>query len=187
MDWSHLPVGFTRPLKQDSIETELSPENDKTIQKSSQTENEFAKEVREMVLSGIQENTHISQIVLEINGRKYAYDTGFVECAVVILHTLLDEVKERGDQLLLSVKKLLKRWGPLLSKYITSEDDQVEIIFALQDYCTGKEKQCFFNVFPKILHALYELDLVQEDAIWKWVDESKEDSSSKIFIKLVSR
>jgi len=60
----------------------------------------------------------------------------------------------------------------------------VEIIFALQDYCTGKEKQCFFNVFPKILHALYELDLVQEDAIWKWVDESKEDSSSKIFIKL---
>jgi len=61
------------------------------------------------------------------------------------------------------------------------------ISFSLQDYCTGKEKQCFFNVFPKILHALYELDLVQEDAIWKWVDESKEDSSSKIFIKLVSR
>ena len=60
-----------------------------------------------MIHSSFVANHHIDNVVLEINGLKYAYNTTFSDCAVIILQTLLDEAKEeKADALMKSIQKV---------------------------------------------------------------------------------
>jgi translation initiation factor eIF-2B subunit epsilon len=134
-------------------------------------------------------------------GLKYAYNTSFSDCkffkllvclsnivqgAVIIIKTLLDVTKEEKQETLLSaVQNLLNRWGVLLTKFIMTDDDQVELIWGIQDFCEQEGKERYRPIFPIILHSLYDKDILAEDSIWQWVEEAKE-AQETTFVKLVS-
>lgn len=78
----------------------------------------------------------------------------------------------------------MSKWSKLLAKFVQSDDDQVEVIWALQDYCEKDGKEKFKAVFPLILHQLYDAEIVAEDSVWKWVEEQK-GAPDQTFITLV--
>jgi len=173
------------PIEQSEqeINSEIQPEPH--IQPVGNDEERFQKEAREIIHSSIVENHAISNVVLEINGLKYAYDTTFLDCAVIILQTLLDECKDEKDptKLLSSLQRILQHWSLLLIKFVATEEDQVELIWILQEYCESQGKEIYKSLFPVILHTMYDIEAIEEDAIWKWVDEQKKEED-KTFLDL---
>jgi len=134
----------------------------------------FVKAASDIVHSSIAEQHSVDNVVLEMNSLKYAYNTGFIDCAEVILHTLLDQCKdEKKEKLLPAIQKVLKSWCILVAKFVTNEDEEVDLIWALQEYCEQSGKENYKPLFSLILHTLYSEETVNEDAIWKWVEEQK--------------
>jgi len=156
----------------------------KEEEKGPSDQEKFLKEASDIVHNSILEKHAVDNIVLEMNSLKYAYNTNFIDCAVVILHTLLDEAKdEKKDKLLQAAQKVLKTWNALLTRFVTNEDEQVELIWGLQEYCEKPSRDYFTQHFPFILHSLYDAEIIDEEAIWKWVEEQKE-SKDQAFIEL---
>jgi len=50
--------------------------------------------------------------------------------------------------------------------YLSSIDEQVGLILALQKYCDDNTKA--EPAFMYVLHALYDIDVIDEDAIFEW-------------------
>eukprot|EP01119_Soliformovum_irregulare_P008978 TRINITY_DN2207_c0_g1_i1.p1 TRINITY_DN2207_c0_g1~~TRINITY_DN2207_c0_g1_i1.p1 ORF type:complete len:698 (-),score=261.33 TRINITY_DN2207_c0_g1_i1:25-1848(-) len=139
-------------------------------------EEKFIKEATDIVHSSFVEKHAIDNVVLELNSLKYAYNTNFSDCSIIILKTILDQSKDiEGTKFLQSIQNNLKQWSELLSRFVTSEDDQVELMWDLESFCEIPEKSKFRAVFPMILHALHNVDVLEEEGILKWAKEHKED------------
>ncbi len=54
-----------------------------------------------------------------------------------------------------------------------------------QEYCEAEGKEKYRAIFPFMLHKLYEEEIAEEDAIWKWVEEGKADEKGKSFVDKV--
>lgn len=50
------------------------------------------------------------------------------------------DVKSKAGrmQLLAKVMSLMKEWGPLLKKFVKSEDDEVDMLLTLEELCGGE-------------------------------------------------
>lgn len=44
-----------------------------------------------------------------------------------------------------------------------------------QDYCDAHAK--YKKIFPIILHTLFNNEVLEEEAIWKWVEEQDDDKT----------
>ncbi len=64
---------------------------------------DFDQEVREIVSEGVQSGESVENMVLEINGRKFAHDKTFFECVRCILWGILNSVPAVRD------KKIIKQ------------------------------------------------------------------------------
>ena len=82
---------------------------------------------------------------------------------------------ESGGAMLKQLKQVLDDWKELLKIYVKVEveEDQVEFIFSLQEYC--EEHTLFVNNATHILHMLYEEDILTEEAIRNWASEQEQD------------
>lgn len=49
------------------------------------------------------------------------------------------------------------------------------IVDSLEDFCGDKNNKKFRTVFPIVLHTLYNEDLLQEDAIFEWAAQKKDE------------
>jgi translation initiation factor eIF-2B subunit epsilon len=89
-----------------------------------------------------------------------------------------DTATSAGRQELLSrLQARLTKWKDLLMRFVKSEEEQVELLLTLEEYCEeegGFENEHghqFEAVFVLVLKLLYDLDIVVEDAILSWADE----------------
>ena len=148
--------------------------------------------------------------MVELQGLKMAENRTFADIARYVLMTILglslpapkDVTKENSrlypasapdntPSLLKSIRERLKQWAPLLSRFLKSEDDQVEMLLTLEDYCAedevfkGMHGASLVPSFAKILHLLYDMDVLSEVSVLAWAEEkglaSEED---KRFLKL---
>jgi translation initiation factor eIF-2B subunit epsilon len=136
---------------------------------------DFDQEVREIVLEGVQGGAAVDNMALEINGRKFAHDKTFFECVRCVLWALLASVPESvapGKPLLTALQKLLKKYQPLLQKFL-QEGEHAELLWTLQEYCE-KDHERFMPIFQFIVHTLYDMDLLDEEAIWSWEKEQQQ-------------
>jgi len=91
--------------------------------------------VQDIVQEGIEKGTSIDNIVLEVNSTKYAFDRTFIECATALLPVVLAQPLKgnpAAKDLPKKVQASMKRLGPLLKKFVHTQDDQIELIFAIQ-------------------------------------------------------
>jgi translation initiation factor eIF-2B subunit epsilon len=129
----------------------------------------FDREVQETVRRGVRERHSVDNIVLEVNGLKYAYDTTFLDCASSIFTALISLIEE--TEFNTSLKNTLTTWGPLLRSFLNSREDQVELIFKIQELCEQQSRSKLGKAFQLILHTLYESDVLDEEAIQQWAKE----------------
>lgn len=96
-------------------------------------------------------------------------------------------------ELLTRASAQLKRWRDLLRKFLRNEEDQVELLLTLEEFCaeegdfesTGERGAAFASIFPQILQLLYDLDVAGEESILQWAEEKEHaDEDEKRFLRL---
>merc|ERR1719375_1299252 len=162
---------------EESVEDEVDPES------------LFAREVQETILRCVKEGFAQTNAIVELNALKLAEDRTFADCARFIFTSLLGLCQPAPagvprefaglfpaaapgrPQLLLSVDEKVRAWGGLLEQFLRQEDDQVELLLTLEEYCQGGG--AFAEVFPQLLNQLYQADVLTEEAIFAWADEKQ--------------
>eukprot|EP00878_Enallax_costatus_P018338 GHUV01019301.1.p1 GENE.GHUV01019301.1~~GHUV01019301.1.p1 ORF type:complete len:732 (+),score=248.43 GHUV01019301.1:153-2348(+) len=185
----------------------------------------FMQEVGETFLRCVKERFAETNAVIELNGLKIAEDRTFADCARYIFTALLqlclpcpswvspeyrslfpseapDSSSKDGKLALLGrFKKQLAEWGNLLRRFLRSEDDQVELLLTLEEFC-GEEGvfeqpeaadatssaaaggAVFAPLFANLLQLLYDGEVVEEAAITNWAAEKEHaDESEKVFLQ----
>ncbi|KDD72989.1 hypothetical protein H632_c2657p0 [Helicosporidium sp. ATCC 50920] len=164
----------------------------------------FRKEVAETMLRCETEGVAQENALIELNALKIAEDRTFADCARYMLATALglaaDKVFEgrdrpaeaaRGDKLALLRRAVeeIGAWRALLHKFLKSEDDQVELLLTLEEFA-GEEGEfeserggVFADLFAQVLKALYDADIVSEEAVQKWAEEKVHaDEDERVFL-----
>jgi len=87
------------------------------------------------------------------------------------------------EELLISTKDVVTKWGSLLQKFLKGSDDEHEILLTFEEVCLESHKD-FAPLFSQVLQVLYDRDIVSEDAIMAWAQEKKDaDDNDKVFVK----
>ena len=133
----------------------------------------FYEEAYEMTRQSILSSYTIDNTSLELNALKFACNASFSDCrrAVICAIASLIDTSKMGP----SVSELLSTWSPLLSKFIHSPEDQVDVIRHLHDYLQSNPNLSL--VFHVLLPQLYKLDVLEDESILEWYDETKEKQS----------
>ena len=170
----------------------------------------FRKEVAETFLRCVKHGYAQANAVVELQGLKMAENRTFADIARYVLMTILglslpaprDVAKENAKlyparapegaaATVKAVRERVKEWAPLLTRFLKSEDDQVEMLLTLEDYCAEDEVFRGMNggllvpAFAKILHMLYDVDVLSEVSVLAWAEEKAHASEEdRRFLKL---
>lgn len=60
----------------------------------------------------------------------------------------------------------VKQWGKLLGAFCTTAKLETDLMYKIQIHCYEDAK--LMKLFPDIIRALYEQDVLAEDTILKW-------------------
>uniref|UniRef100_A0A803KMQ2 Translation initiation factor eIF2B subunit epsilon n=1 Tax=Chenopodium quinoa TaxID=63459 RepID=A0A803KMQ2_CHEQI len=89
----------------------------------------------------------------------------------------------RRDELYKNVAKVITTWKKLLKYYLASIDEEIEVILKFEEICSESAKE-LSPLFSQILHFLYSLEIIQEEAILAWESEKQgADEVDRVFLK----
>ena len=185
-------------------------ESDSDVDEDVKREAVFQREVAETFLRCVKQGYAQENAVVELQGLKMAENRTFADIARYVLMTIIgltlpahgktsrENVKlypetepANTTELLKRLRVRLKEWAPLLSRFLRSEDDQVEALLTLEEFCLedevfrGMGGSACVPSFAKILHILYDMDVISEDSILAWAEEKTDaDEADKKFLKL---
>eukprot|EP01132_Coremiostelium_polycephalum_P001071 gene1071-1357_t len=143
----------------------------------------FMREVKATILRGSKDKHEIEYILLEINSLKYAYDRDGLNCLFAVTAALLElpnlsTISQK--ELVTTIKTNIKTYAKILGKFSGNEETiQIDYIFKIQDICDDNPP--LKEAFQFILHSLYENEVVGEEAILGWADETAEDEEEDQF------
>jgi len=136
-------------------------------------ETRWVSEVAATVKRALEENHALENLKLELKTLKFTFEhRTFSDLALMVLPTLLDmaQPNDKGD-ILPNLVQLVRKWGPVMEGYLASLDEQVGLIHALQKYYEEHPK--VEHAFQYVLHALYDIEIIEEDAIWRWKEHQQ--------------
>ncbi|KAK9066479.1 hypothetical protein SSX86_013801 [Deinandra increscens subsp. villosa] len=147
----------------------------------------FEKEIEATFLRGVHENVKEDHIILEVNSLRLSYNVALETCASALFYSMmklaLDTPHNSAAVLVKNVKDVVSRWGKLLKPYVQGVDDEIEVIMKFEEICVEDGKE-FAPLFVQILHLLYDIDIIQEEAILNWANEKEgADEADKVFVK----
>jgi len=130
----------------------------------------FKREVLESLQRADAENNIVTDnLVLEINSSKHAWNTTLCEvnqCVLESVLTLNVDYKLQPAKLLQALKGNVLKFKQLLVKYSKSKSGQDYYLAAVPDLV--KRYPPIFEVVAKLLHLLYDLDILSDESILKW-------------------
>jgi len=72
--------------------------------------------------------------------------------------------------------KDLTQWKGLLEPLVVDEEVQIDMIYDLQEYCEKKGKG---DQILGIVRALYDEDLIEEDVLFRWEKQARDEGETK--------
>lgn len=162
----------------------------------------FKKEVSETFLRCVKMGYNQDLAVIELNGLKIAEDRTFADCARHVFASILDlclpapptckaeyqslyqstvpdvHAQAGRGELLQRLSSKLQEWAPLLQRFLKSQDEQVELLLTLEEFCEEERGgdahgHCFEAIFQQVVKLLYDKDIIEEDAVLSWADEKQ--------------
>lgn len=130
----------------------------------------FYEEAFEMTRQSILSSYTIDNTSLELNALKFACNASFSDCRRAVICAIASLIDT--SRMAASVSELLSTWSPLLSKFIHSPEDEVDVIRHLHLYLTSNPNLALS--FHVLLPQLYKLDVLEDESILEWYDETKE-------------
>jgi translation initiation factor eIF-2B subunit epsilon len=143
----------------------------------------FKREVMESLQRAETDGSIVTDnLVLEINSSKHAWNTTLCEVNQCVLESVLalgTDFTLPPAKLLAKLKANIMKFKQLLLKYSLSKSGQDYYMSSIPELI--KRFPPILEVIAKILHLLYELDILGEDAILKWSSKLQDTSiKSKI-------
>ncbi|KAG6557805.1 hypothetical protein Mapa_000572 [Marchantia paleacea] len=151
----------------------------------------FDKEVEALFRRAVTGEAGEDHVVLEVSSLKLAEDRSFSDCAGAMFRALLNLATERphttSRELLQNSRQVVVQWGPLLRRFLKSQDDEMEVLLVFEEICIEDNKE-FAPIFASVLQELYDKDVISEEAIIAWASEKQQaDESDKVFVKQCER
>ncbi|KAK9823996.1 hypothetical protein WJX72_006873 [[Myrmecia] bisecta] len=182
----------------------------------------FKREVSETFLRCVKMGFDQDLVVIELNGLKIAEDRSFADCARYVFttmaglclpvpaphshaHSIKEEYRELyndsapdmatqagRNQLLARFLAKLKQWAPLLQRFLKTEDDQVELLLTLEEFCgeegafewSGERGRLFGHVFNEVCQLLYDNEVIGEDPFDAWAREKEHaEEDERVFLR----
>lgn len=166
---------------------ELIPNpNDSDDDDNDDLRDDFDKEVEATFLRAVLENIQENHLTLEVNSLKLSYNKVAADCGGALFYAMMkyavDLPHSSADGLVQNVHVVLTKWKKVLASYLNDTDEQIEVILKFEEMCLESAKE-FAPLFTKILHYMYNEDIIEEDAILSWEDEKKDaDEADKVFV-----
>ncbi|KAJ8011457.1 hypothetical protein DPEC_G00058410 [Dallia pectoralis] len=132
----------------------------------------FQLEVLGTLQRGQEENIGCDNLVLEINSLKYAYNITLKEVMQILTKVVLEypfqqqETQLTSTQYTVLLLPLLKKWSPVFKNYIKRAQDHLDCLSAVEELFL--EKETHQTAMVKVLMNMYQLEILEEDAILKW-------------------
>ncbi|CAI6006395.1 unnamed protein product, partial [Closterium sp. NIES-65] len=145
--------------------------------------------VEEMFKRAVAEGVAQDNVVLEVNALKLAYNRSFADCAGAMFRGMLNLAASQAapgaptKELLASTRAVVTRWTSLLRRFLKGTDDEVEVLLTFEEVCNESRPE-FAPIFVNVLEALYDRDIVSEEAVMAWADEKQfADAADKVFVE----
>ncbi|KAK9673477.1 hypothetical protein RND81_12G169700 [Saponaria officinalis] len=147
----------------------------------------FEKEVEATFQRAVQENIKEDNVILEINSLRLSYNMAAADCAGAIFYSVMKLAAETpyssNSELYKNVVKVITTWKKLLKYYLPSIDEEIEMILKYEEMCLESVK-AFCPLFSQVLHLLYSMEIIQEEAILSWESEKLgADEGDKVLLK----
>ncbi|CAI4224165.1 unnamed protein product [Auanema sp. JU1783] len=122
---------------------------------------------------------HMSNLILEINSSKLAYNISMEDVAKNVFYAFLGLP---GNETIVGIKALATKWKALFQNYYDPIKNQIQLLLAIEE--RFKEHETFRNKVAKLVHILYnDLDILEEEAILEWANSMPQDSELRTVMK----
>ena len=142
----------------------------------------FYNEILDSVRSGLAGLVPNENTILMINASKHAYNIPIQDVPGMVVKAVLEGPQNatptQSSELLHYTKNALLHYDVLLRHYIKGPEAQRAVMDTMAE-CALKQP-LVLAVFPKVVVLLYNADLVEEEAILEWYQDScKSEQSTK--------
>ncbi|XP_062611312.1 translation initiation factor eIF-2B subunit epsilon-like [Saccostrea cucullata] len=172
-----------------SIQSESSTETSSLSKQSSvdeamlDDEELFYSELLDTLVKAKEDNYTTENLILEINSLKHTYNIAITDLYGMVMKGLIEIPLRESQDLdpgaqLVSVKKNFVKYSSLIKNYIKGEESQLDCLHALEDFALSNSK--VNTLLVKILHTLYDLDILSEQVLIKWHNLDKEEEYKAI-------
>lgn len=156
---------------------------------------DVVKELRDICLEH-ETTSPIENLRIELNSFKFSQNATYADCCkgvmMAVMEKILEELKEFGGEggvlapgkLVASLKKMLEYWGTLFQSLCIGPKEEKAIIYSLETMALGvidNSKATASHVLGKepafrfVLQTLHDREIINEEAIFDWASERKEE------------
>uniref|UniRef100_A0A0A9XB24 Translation initiation factor eIF2B subunit epsilon n=1 Tax=Lygus hesperus TaxID=30085 RepID=A0A0A9XB24_LYGHE len=142
--------------------------------------NLFYSEVVDSMLRGYEDKLPCTNLILEINSSRYAYNVPLNEVNYNVVRAILTLQHDFSWD---SLTNRLKYFMPLFVNYVRNGSAMIDCLNAIED--VAEINPPLKSVTMKLIHLLYDKDVLEEDAIMKWFSHPRNPSDGQSLRKIV--
>lgn len=144
---------------------------------------DVVKELRDICLEH-EMSSPVENLRIELNSFKFSQNATYGDCCKGAMMAVMDKVLEKSDnptpgKLVASLRTMLSYWGSLFQSICIGSEEEKAIIHALETMALGSGKGSVAlatePAFRFVLQTLHDQEIVNEDAIFEWAAERKEE------------
>ncbi|XP_025202278.1 translation initiation factor eIF-2B subunit epsilon [Melanaphis sacchari] len=178
--------GLTFRKRSLSINSCSSSDNDDTASVAASIPDDtcmFYSEVVDSLIRGFEDHVHCDNLILEINSSRYAYNINYREANFQVIRAMLTLNSKAELEALNQVRyytqlqSKLDYFMPVLRNYIKSTDSCEDCLSAIEDIAKGEE--LLNTVIVKVIHHLYNMNILSEESILKWHEKEENTQFAK--------
>ncbi|KRZ19904.1 Translation initiation factor eIF-2B subunit epsilon [Trichinella pseudospiralis] len=148
----------------------------------------FCTEVQESIMQGAEEKVPSENMILEINSSKHAYNVTMEQVYQALVNGLFQLPLQQANCQLSAVDywktlmPVMRYLEPVLKNYFKNIQSQQILLDVLLNLAV--ENECIQSALVRIVHSLFEMDVLEEDQILNWYESMRKDSLSAVKLKL---
>ena len=156
---------------------------------------DVVKELRDICLEH-ETSSPIENLRIELNSFKFSQNATYADCCkgaiMAVFEKILDETESpSAGKLVAMLKKHLDYWGPLFQSICMGSEEEKAIINGLEIMALGTGKSAAAlgaePAFRFVLQTLHDQEIVNEEAVFLWAGERKDEDSDTPRGKLFSQ
>lgn len=144
---------------------------------------DVVKELRDICLEH-ETSSPVENLRIELNSFKFSQNATYADCCKGAIMAVLDKILEKDEspspgKLVSLLKKHLEYWGQLFQSICMGPEEEKAIIHALEIMALGSGKSAVAlgtePAFRFVLQTLHDQEIVNEEAIFEWAGERKDE------------